>query len=177
MQWSPQQGVLLYGSAGDGKTKYGCQCMKDCTCYKDKCFCFSLDQRPVPVKKDNDQYILVLGKEAKIKRRLGTSRVEFYNAKWNKRKGWDDKGGTSKVTSAWRSLHARRCLGFSIFSRDVMSLTDEDLPRAGQDHQEFRQEGRVQLPVWRKRRYLHWGLDVFIQPEAVKPTRYRVAPA
>jgi hypothetical protein len=105
MQWSPQQGVLLYGSAGDGKTKYGCQCMKDCTCNKDKCFCVSLDQRPVPVKKDNDQYTLFLGKEAKIKK-TGTSKVEFYNAKWNKKKGWDDKGGRSKVKFAWRFVVA-----------------------------------------------------------------------
>lgn len=97
MQWKPQQNILVYGSAGDGKTKFGCQCMKDCTCNKDKCYCVSLAQRPVPVKKEHNQYIYVFGKEAKVKTTTN-SKIEFYNLKWNKRKGWDDKGGRSKVS-------------------------------------------------------------------------------
>ena len=94
-QWKPQQDVLLYGSAGDGKTKFGCQCMKDCTCNNDKCYCVSMDQRPVPAKTGNDQYVYVLGQEAKVKRATSSS-TEFFNAKWYKSK-WDDNGGRRKV--------------------------------------------------------------------------------
>jgi hypothetical protein len=59
-EWSPQQSVLVYGSAGDGKETYGCQCMKDCTCYKDKCRCADLASRPLPLKKQG-QYNRVIG--------------------------------------------------------------------------------------------------------------------
>jgi len=68
--------------------------MKDCTCNQDKCWCVSMDQRPVPLKQDNDQYIYVLGKEASVAN-AGSTSTEFFNAKWQK--GWNDNRGMRKV--------------------------------------------------------------------------------
>ena len=75
-EWTPQQNVPIANS----EKHYGCQCMKGCTCYKETCFCASLDTIPVPQKPGYDQWVALFGTDGAILKSASDG-VQFKNGK------------------------------------------------------------------------------------------------
>lgn len=47
-EWVPQQKVSILSAGKATKDSFSCQCMKNCGCTKDKCWCSDTDQKRTP---------------------------------------------------------------------------------------------------------------------------------
>ena len=103
-EWTPQQNVPIAHS----EKKFGCQCMKGCTCNKQTCWCASLDTRPTPQKPGYDQFLMVFGTDGAILRSApdGTS-VTFTGVQYMGGKAVSKEG---KILKDGQKMTLCRCV-------------------------------------------------------------------